>query len=828
MSGADRRSIFGSRILSIFNGHHGDVPASARPTSGRLLSNSPDKPKPSTNQIRTKTSNVSLRQKSPSPSIRERSPQPLQRSAAQNDIASIMGLGKNDKSPQSTHLTTLEGDYLHNLPATGSSESPYPSPAKYLSTEKSPGNLHPGYTQGNHLTVNPAMLPERTLATSTSRNNETPHKNRLSDTTPISPVNMDSARNEHSLPILTPTSSHVHRLSRKPPPDLSPPSLESEEVLFFNTSAKTQGGGHNAHKRDHSSDMRDLIGTIDSELSNFSKDDTESFYADSSNEDRKLRNAYGNNEIEFSKYGNAFEKDVFMDKGSLQDAFSEKDTFSIKDYDYKSDEYSNKGDQLEDSHMGGSYTSRKEITPADREKFEKLWKYNPRTSTDNSDSDHHSGDKFLGIRSSNASTDRFSDMTRENALESLDQKSSSSGRYSDTPLEITKSAPYPLEPGPSGLARDDYGYDSVIYPRENASVSSSSVSSTVADDYDSPARLKSSSDAIGSPIMAPIVKRTSFTTPLSATPTNSSVTQRTSPYTKAQASASPRVKTSSTALESLNSGEYPVSRTKTLATNSSLTNLMRSHRQSSSVSSMWSSNSFRNVNLSVLKKNLDLKPGEGERSNYVLTIRRNAGTAVNESGPGKWKLPTGILPVDVKANNNGRYARRVGGLQGKKKSSGVELKHGHLARRLLAAEIEEGDESRSIGINLKPTPTQNTMASEVQSSNSSITGPTSLSTVSRDSSIARKASQLTLDDNSTTDDLRRNASVKSTSSTGSLSDANFGFSGYYQHPGYKWDELEEDGEEDTDGEDKSGMFNSKDHDDKPRLVLANPDNSDSD
>ena len=63
------------------------------------------------------------------------------------------------------------------------------------------------------------------------------------------------------------------------------------------------------------------------------------------------------------------------------------------------------------------------------------------------------------------------------------------------------------------------------------------------------------------------------------------------------------------------------------------------HRMSSSVGSIYSSNSYRNVNLAALKKTLNLKPGEGERSNYVLAIRKAAGTSYNELTRMKWKLP---------------------------------------------------------------------------------------------------------------------------------------------------------------------------------------------
>ena len=271
------------------------------------------------------------------------------------------------------------------------------------------------------------------------------------------------------------------------------------------------------------------------------------------------------------------------------------------------------------------------------------------------------------------------------------------------------------------------------------------------------------------------------------------------------------------------------------------------HRKSSSVSSLWSANSYRSVNMSKLKKSLDLKPGEGERSNYVMSIRRNAGTAFNESPPGKWKLPIGILPVDNRAGYtaNGRYLRLAGGVQGRnKKTSGVELKHGHLQPRLLAAEVDDGDESpvglQSLGRSGTDLTiaTNKSLVSGVKSSGSSI-NVTPSGSLLRNSSYGK-----TLDDSqsintggdssSTLPSSRRAESVSSSSSSrssssNSITDFNIGIGGYYQHPGYLHNDDEETSTEfETDlmGEGGRNRNNDyKDYDTKPRLVLANPDNS---
>lgn len=304
------------------------------------------------------------------------------------------------------------------------------------------------------------------------------------------------------------------------------------------------------------------------------------------------------------------------------------------------------------------------------------------------------------------------------------------------------------------------------------------------------------------------------------------------------------------------------------------------HRNSSSISSLFSSSSSKNVNLATLKKTLNLQPGEGERSNYVLTIRRNVGTAYNDSGPGKWKLPTGIQPIDRNAStylsSNGRFMRLTGNhaQQRSKKVSGVELKHGHLAPRLLAAEVNDFDDlggrpkmSSTSNLNSpKGNVSSNNNSSnlngsnEFKSSNSSILGGNTSTGISRENSLARTATMgsvatgtdsqsiLTGRESSTSTHFSKRTSSISTSSSGSLSDSNVEIGGYYQHPGYRYDDENGDNEENaSDSNDESKLDSASqlnknntlheltnnnhfdEDEDKPKLTLANPDySSDSD
>lgn len=240
------------------------------------------------------------------------------------------------------------------------------------------------------------------------------------------------------------------------------------------------------------------------------------------------------------------------------------------------------------------------------------------------------------------------------------------------------------------------------------------------------------------------------------------------------------------------------------------------HRKSTSLSSIYSSNSNKNVNLSTLKRTLDLKPGEGEQSRYVVALRRSMGTACNDSPPDKWKLPTGILPVDKRASmalSNGRYLR-LGVSQGRKKTSGVELKHGHLQPRLLAAEVGES----------RPYLGGSSLASthgSARDSRASIYSSTSV-TASGNSAVETSSSSSPVRSSSKEDETRSVktslaalipeliaelvADLVSSSSSGSIDEVR----GYYQHPAY------------TAGSDEE-PHDPEQYASEPRLVLVNPD-----
>lgn len=268
-----------------------------------------------------------------------------------------------------------------------------------------------------------------------------------------------------------------------------------------------------------------------------------------------------------------------------------------------------------------------------------------------------------------------------------------------------------------------------------------------------------------------------------------------------------------------------------LETSSSMQTYNSNHRrQSSSVSSIFSSHSNKPANLATIKKSLNLKPGEGERSNYVLTIRRSGGTAFNENGPGNWKLPIGIKPVDkasLASNANSRYKRMAGPFsQNRLKKSGVELKHGHLQPRLLAGEIDDKD-TGIIRQKIGSIPELKPIVSESKSA-----------TISRGSSITNLARTTTIGSTNTMGDSQSIAGASSISSPGiaesiisttSLDMAEGGIdTGYYQHPSYKYTT----GGEGDDTEIENGSIENDggyDDENRPKLVLVNPDiSSDSD
>lgn len=236
-------------------------------------------------------------------------------------------------------------------------------------------------------------------------------------------------------------------------------------------------------------------------------------------------------------------------------------------------------------------------------------------------------------------------------------------------------------------------------------------------------------------------------------------------------------------------------------------------RKASSASSLFSSNSYKPTNLATIKRSLSLKPGEGERSNYVLTIRRSAGTSFNENGPGKWKLPIGIKPMDkasLIANANGKYKRTANynnNNSSRNKRSGVELKHGHLQPRLLAGEIDDKDTGirQKLGLEeVKPA-----LVSARNASGVSLGSSVNLArTVTVGSSV-------TMDSNPVSS--VGSTIAESIVSSNSSESIDGGIGGYYQHRGYKYSEG---------GDDETEVENSSidgDEAEQPRLVLANPD-----
>ena len=257
----------------------------------------------------------------------------------------------------------------------------------------------------------------------------------------------------------------------------------------------------------------------------------------------------------------------------------------------------------------------------------------------------------------------------------------------------------------------------------------------------------------------------------------------------------------------------------------------KTHTRVLSVSSTYSAGSMQHVSLATLKMALTLRPGEGEKSTYVDNIRKSAGTSYNDMGPGKWKLPIGIMPVDkrdVLQQSTKPFNRGVSNTGYRsKKSSGVELKHGHLQPRLLAAEVDEGDSTNRFGALGRSSTLQNKSLTPVTSKSSLPSGV--LNGLSRANSLERAN---TLASVSTTGDLQSSASKFSNSRRGSTlsfteSIGSTEIDGtvdiYYQHPGFKH-ESERPSLDEEDRSQKGIFQDSEDsEDDKPGLYLANPD-----
>lgn len=288
----------------------------------------------------------------------------------------------------------------------------------------------------------------------------------------------------------------------------------------------------------------------------------------------------------------------------------------------------------------------------------------------------------------------------------------------------------------------------------------------------------------------------------------------------------------------------------TIITNTSMPpSFNKGHRKSSSLSSILSSPSQKNINLATLKKTMNLKPGEGERSTYVSTLRKNSGTAYNETGPGKWKLPIGIIPIDKRATyttSNSKYMRMVGGVtQTKaKRGTGVELKHGHLAPRLLAAEVDDGDDlsmkfntaneqkdaaKAKVDGSSTTTLTEESSTPQNRSSVSSLLVGGSNSLLDSKNGLTRTTTDTSTASVITSTQSKSSPSKRSSissGSSGSISDVN----GFYQHPLYNRyvDEDHDEGEDVFADADFNDANMDNDFKEAPRLVLANPDASDSD
>lgn len=250
------------------------------------------------------------------------------------------------------------------------------------------------------------------------------------------------------------------------------------------------------------------------------------------------------------------------------------------------------------------------------------------------------------------------------------------------------------------------------------------------------------------------------------------------------------------------------------------------HRKLLLMSSIFSTTSNRNITLAQLKRSISFKPGEGQRSSYVQTIRRNAGTAFNDLGPETWRLPIGILPIDrSQLLLNDKFSRHRNGRG--TKASGVGLKHGHLAPRLLAAEVDEVAGVNKFGsLGRSNTHSQPESNQESPQPQQLLLPPPN---VSRQSSLAR-----TVASNNDAASWRggfapllisRQNSVASRASVNSVNDYRL-TSGYYQHPGYGYDD---DDETDVVNDLPNGTIHhevaEEDEPEKPRLMLVNPDAS---
>lgn len=258
--------------------------------------------------------------------------------------------------------------------------------------------------------------------------------------------------------------------------------------------------------------------------------------------------------------------------------------------------------------------------------------------------------------------------------------------------------------------------------------------------------------------------------------------------------------------------------------------IKKSHTRVSSTSSIISGSS-RHVNLATIERSFSLRPGEGEQSNYVTQIRKSAGTSFNEAGPGKWKLPLGIKPLDARSMSLESYPLGLArfslgssnsGSRGKK-SSGVGLKHGHLQPRLLAAEVEEVGDTNRFGSLGRSSTLQSKPLTPVVSRTATKTDVSS--GTSRDNSLSRTSTlsvrEMTVNGGSNQNKSRRASGSSCYESIGSLGDGRV--EAYYQHLGYRCDDMDGDSENEYKAADELEQDYDSAPEEKPHLVLVNPD-----
>ncbi|KAK6460059.1 hypothetical protein DFJ63DRAFT_257921 [Scheffersomyces coipomensis] len=366
-------------------------------------------------------------------------------------------------------------------------------------------------------------------------------------------------------------------------------------------------------------------------------------------------------------------------------------------------------------------------------------------------------------------------------------------------------APYPLDATYYGTNSYDesnsyeekpYGFDNglqqaAFYPIESSASNSSSISDSSRQSSDKITTLPYSKGLGVSPGVVPKFSNNSVNA-------WSGQSMSRAPITPTQSSRLPQVTSPLTPIDSQND-HLPKTKLGQVA----------NHRHSSSLGSIYSNASNGYVNLSTLKKQLALKPGEGDRSNYVLSIRKIAGTAFNETGPGKWKLPVGISPLEKSSSyaSSNLYLRRDA--FGKNKKSG--LRHWRLEKTLLADEIDDKtiDSSNDVSI-------MNSSSSKASSLKMVDSGVLTDPSSSGDYTLHRSSTEISNDQVST--DQGSTDQSSSGSPSGHGSDTGFGF---YQHKGYREDEItDDDNSTEVDLEDyQFGLDSEEGH----RLTIANPD-----